>query len=338
VEHDYKIIVGMKKTSLILLMSLLFPSAYSQIIRGTILDKTDDSRITYASVYIEGTFVGTYTDQNGNFELNISTFNTMPLTISALGYKRLTLTDFLRSTPLIIYLTPKVFELNEVIINSRIISKERKENLFIFRNEFLGVTENGNSCIISNENDISFGYDSTGDTLKAFASKPLLINNKRLGYKLTYFLNRFEYCRKDKYFFYDGSAVFNKDSTAEGSEKHAFERRRRYTYIGSRMQFFRELWKDNIDNTGFNISNVFDEKLDYKDVVTTKDDQRKFFYYKNRLIISYYRRAASSYIKFLKKGVFFDQNGYFDPAGILWEGQMSVLRIGDLLPYEYISI
>jgi len=30
-----------------------------------------------------------------------------------------------------------------------------------------------------------------------------------------------------------------------------------------------------------------------------------------------------------------NQNGYFDPLGISWSGEMSKQRIADQLPYEY---
>jgi len=325
----------MKRTCLVLILISLFQLGHSQVIRGIIKDKFSDAKISYATVYIDGTFAGTYSDQDGNFELDISKFNSMPLSISALGYNKQVITDFKKVEPLVIYLAPRTFELKEVIINSRLISRERKENLITFKKEFLGDTENGRNCVITNQEDIIFAHDPSGDTLKAYSSKPLMINNTKLGYKLSYFLNRFEYCKKDNYFLYEGSAVFNNDTIGDGSKKKAFERRRRYAYIGSRMQFFRELWKNNIDNSGYRIFSQSDDISGFNDIVTTQDDQKKYLYYNGIINISYYSRGASSSIKFMKKGVFFDQNGYFDPTGILWGGQMARLRIGDLLPFEY---
>jgi hypothetical protein len=34
-------------------------------------------------------------------------------------------------------------------------------------------------------------------------------------------------------------------------------------------------------------------------------------------------------------GTLADQNGYFDPFGISWSGEMSKQRIADQLPYDY---
>jgi hypothetical protein len=259
----------------------------------------------------------------------------MPLTISALGYYSITLPDFSKDKPLVVYLTPKVFELNEVVIKSKSLSRERKEKLILFRNEFLGTTENGQNCEITNEKDISFNYDSDKDTLKAFASKPLLINNRRLGYKITYYLDKFEYYKKTKSFFYQGTIIFNEDSISDKTQKQSIDRRRRYAYLGSRMHFFRELWTNNLSKSGFKILNSSDENLDYKNLVIQKDSLRKFLSYNEKIGIGYYSRTPSSYIVFHKNEVFFDKNGYFDSSGVAWEGQMAKLRIGDLLPYEY---
>jgi len=325
----------MKKIILFLLLINFCSFTYSQIIKGTILDKSNDSRISFATIYLNGTYVGTNSDQTGYFELDITKYSSMPLTISALGYYSITLPDFSKDKLIVVYLTPKVFELDEVVVKSKSLSRERKEKLILFRNEFLGTTENGQNCVITNENDISFNYDSDKDTLKVFASKPLLINNKRLGYKITYYLDKFEYYKKSKSFFYQGNIIFNEDSIREEAQKQTFDRRRRYAYLGSRMHFFRELWTNNLSRTGFKILNSSDEDIEYKNLVIQKDILRKFLSYQGEIRIGYYSRTPSSYIVFLKDEVFFDKIGYFDSSGITWGGQMAKLRIGDLLPYEY---
>ena len=72
--------------------------------------------------------------------------------------------------------------MNDVVINGKSLARERERNLNLFREAFLGTTANAEECEIINENDITFNYDSDRDTLKAFASKPIIINNMALGY------------------------------------------------------------------------------------------------------------------------------------------------------------
>jgi hypothetical protein len=325
----------MKKIILFLLLINSVSIGYTQIIKGTILDKSNNSKISFATVYLNGTSVGTYTDQNGYFELDITKYNTMPITVSSLGYYSVTLSDFSKDKTLVAFLTPKIFELNEVVINSKSLAKERNLKLIDFRNQFLGTTDNGQSCEIINEKDISLNYNSDKDTLNAFASKPLIIYNRRLGYKITYYLDKFQYYKRTKFLSYEGSIIFSKDSINTDAQEQTFERRRKYAYLGSRMHFFRILWANALKGARFTIINSSDESLYYNNIVIQKDDNRKFLTYHEKIGIGYYSREPSSYIEFLKKEVYFDKNGYYDPSGLAWDGQMARQRIGDLLPYEY---
>jgi len=190
----------MKRITLFLVLINFFQVSHSQTVRGTILDNSDHTKINFSSIYINGTSVGTNSDQNGYFELNITKYGSLPLTISALGYYSVTLADFSREKPIEVYLTPKTFELNEVIVVAKSTAKERKANLKLFRDQFLGSGYNGQNCVIMNEGDITFKNGTSRDTLKAFASKPIIIYNNGLGYKITYYLDKFEYYRKSKSF------------------------------------------------------------------------------------------------------------------------------------------
>ena len=174
----------MKRIVLFLLVVNFFQVGHTQIVKGTILDKSNNLKINFASIYINGTSVGTNSDQNGYFELDITKYSSLPLTISALGYYSVTLTDFSREKPIEVYLTPKTFELNEVVVAAKSTAKERKANLKLFRDQFLGSSYNGQNCVIMNEGDITFKNGTSHDTLKAFASKPILIVNNALIYKM----------------------------------------------------------------------------------------------------------------------------------------------------------
>jgi hypothetical protein len=324
-----------RKFIVIFLFSGFYIAAYSQVIKGTVLDEATESPIWYASVYFNGTFVGTTSDENGHFALDISKNASMPISISAIGYYSITLTEVSQDKPITVYLAPKVYELSEVVITARPSSRERKANLKIFRDEFLGTTSNALNCEILNENDITFGVGTDDDTLKAFASKPLLIYNRALGYKITYYLDRFEYYRKSTSFLYKGSIIFKEDLAAYETQQMSLERRRRFTYLGSRTHFFRALWANDIRSSGFVIRSLQNVNLNYRDIVSEEDNQKKFLSFRENLVIYHYTNSGSSYVVFLKDHVYFDSNGYFDPSGISWEGEMARQRIADWLPYEY---
>jgi hypothetical protein len=323
----------MKRIFLLILLFFLFQNGYTQVVRGTVIDKSDNKKIDFASVYINGTSTGTHTDQNGYFELDITKNGSLPLTISALGYYTVTLTDFSSEKQIEVYLIPKTFELEEVVVSARATSKARKTNMKNFKDQFLGSGYNGQNCVITNEGDITF--KNSGDTLKAYASKPIMIVNNALGYKITYYLDKFEYCWKCKSFLYNGNAFFSEDMSKSLTSKNFFEKRRKTAYLGSRSHFFSSLWVNSLNSNGFVIKNSVEKIISYEDIVSVKAGQKKYLSGKSELYIYYLSKSSSSSIRPLKDQIFFDLNGYFDGSGIELSGQMAKQRIGDLLPYEF---
>jgi len=331
----------MRKLLLLMLFVSFYAVSFNQvIIEGKIFDKKTKERICFATVYLDGSFVGTSSDSNGEFRLNIPHNTYMPLTVSSVGYYSVTLPDFSIDKPIIIHLIPKEYQINEVVVSTKSLVKKRKENLRLFKDTFLGTTENAMNCIITNEQDISFNYDTDRDTLKAFASKPICINNNALGYNVTYYLDKFEYYRKSHSFTYQGNVIFNEDLAGETTDKQLYETERKSTYLGSKMHFFRALWANDLLSAGFLVKNSSNESLNCQDIVIQEtcklsnalNRNKKYLKYPSNLKILYHSRLSE--INFLKPKVKFDEAGFFD-LGIFWDGDMVTRRIGDLLPFEY---
>jgi hypothetical protein len=323
----------MRKLIPLFLLLNIYLDAYDQIIKGTISDIKTKNPICYASVYFNGTSVGTVAGVDGNFIIDISKYQFEPLTISSLGYYSTTISNIPTDTPLIIDLTPKVIELKEIVIEAKSLVEKRKENLELFKNEFLGTSVYAKNCIILNENDIHFNYDKDDDTLKAFASPPILIDNRLLGYKIKYYLDDFEYFKKSKSFIYKGSLIFKEDSVFDQSQKFSINERRKEVYLGSRMHFFRALWDNNLKSNGFNTMTSNHKFLKYQDLVFKDERNRKFLHYYEKIYVYYNERLSE--ISLQTKQVQFFENGYLDELGIIWQGEMLNKRTGDMLPYEY---
>jgi hypothetical protein len=333
---NQRFVVQMKKLVFFLFLVENALATYSQVITGTVMDKETGDKISFAAVYFGGTSVGTYSDTNGKFELDVSKYISMPLSISAVSYNSVTLDNFSVSKPLAIFLTPKVINLNEVVINAKSLARKRRLYLGYFKEVFLGTTYNAQKCEIINENAITFNYGYDKDTLKAYAIKPLQIKNRALGYKITYFLDKFEYNKNNKIFFYRGNIFFEEDLSSEGSQKEFFQEERKNAFIGSRMHFFRELWADNLIASGFVVQNLSEKPLSSNEIVIEDNNHKKYLSYKGNLIVTFDSKNSRSYIIFTKDRAFFDGTGYFDASAIRWEGQMADQRIGDSLPFEYV--
>lgn len=323
----------MKRFVILFLLLNFHLIAYNQVIKGSVLDENTKTPVFFATVYFNGTFNGTIADENGNFEFDISKNKSMPITISALGYYSTTVKINSAADKLIIYLTPKLFELQEVKVSDKSLVRKRRANLALFKDEFLGTTANAQMCEIMNENDISFDYDSGNDTLIAFASKPILIKNNALGYNISYYLDKFEYYKKRGTVFFYGNIIFSEDTVDNQTQKEELLRKRKYAYLGSRMHFFRELWLENSKSSDFILKNFNGKELKFKNLIFKDDSNQKFLINSENFTIGYF--TSQTYVFFLKSKVYFTEDGYFDPSGINWKGEMANQRIADWLPYEY---
>ena len=325
----------MNRAFLVILFLHLGAFIYAQMITGLVLNQETREPVDFASVFFSGTFVGTTTNESGYFELDVSKYRTRPLTISAVGYHSDIITDLIPGKTHEVSLKAKVFEIEEVEVISKSLVRKRRACMRIFKKEFIGLTSNARRCYILNEEDISFNYGSDKDTLRAFASKPILIQNLSLGYDISYHLDRFEYDRTTKTVLYTGNIIFNRDLIEDEESMLKYEKRRAYAYTGSSKHFFRSLWTNSLKASGFSVSTYrTGDALNYELIVFQDFSGSKSLQYNEDLQIRYYDHL--SYISFREYKVIFEQDGYFDPTPIIWTGTMSKQRIADFLPYEYL--
>ena len=70
----------------ITLAFILISSFISAQIKGTVTD-TNGNALPYVNIYIENTYIGTTTNENGKYELNVNTAKNVTLLFQYLGYK-----------------------------------------------------------------------------------------------------------------------------------------------------------------------------------------------------------------------------------------------------------
>jgi hypothetical protein len=231
-----------------------------------------------------------------------------------------------------ICLVPRSYPISEVTVGARSLVSQRNKNLKIFRKEFLGTSGYARSCRILNEGELTFNYGSDQDTLRAMAYGPIQVINQALGYEISYYLEEFIYDRNTGSTRFIGTIVYRKD-LAGGFETGRIERRRKNTYSGSCLHFFRALWHDRLEDTPFVVRNLNGDRLGYSDLVLEGAEGMKYLSYPESLDITYY--TTWSRIEFLAEKISFEASGFYDPKGITWKGRMGNLRIGDWLPYDY---
>jgi hypothetical protein len=314
--------------------------SYSQTIEGVVLDSKSDSAVYYAAVYINGTFIGTYTDATGKFRLDVTGFSSMPISVSAIGYYSAIIEKYDPEGKIRILLRPRIHELNEVVVTAREDKATLRNNRRIFRKQFLGETANSLRCRIGNMDDIVFKIDTAKHLLTAYTKNPILIDNKALGYRITCYLEKFEYGLPSNSLVLTGTFLFSEDKTTADKTRKKYETRRRSAYLGSRMHFLRALWNNELDSAGFELKTVNNELLTFSKIVRPASphltaDSTRYIGNFSYCYINYYSKSLGSLMELRKDSVFFDRHGYFDPYGIDWGGVMSEQRVGDMLPFEY---
>jgi hypothetical protein len=257
------------------------------IITGVVTDSLNNP-IPSASVYLSKTTEGTYTDNNGVYSLNIPREGFYEMIISCIGYK-------LNSQVIIaegkmqkinITLSRKFFLLDEVTIEAN--DKNRRSNFSQFIKCFIGETINSQSCRIINPEDMHLYRDTETLILKGFSHKPLIIENKALGYTIIYDLTDFSYNYKTKRVSFSGYNRFQQ-LTGTVKRKKIHENNRLVAYYGSKMHFMRALFSDSLSTESFKI---YDCKYDsvtkeYSEIKPVQPDNIRIYNSDNSVSLFY---------------------------------------------------
>lgn len=361
----------MKK--ILLLVLLLFFSCLlkAQVITGYVYDGPEKKPLEGAFVYLDGTTISTQTDSKGFFELKAPNRINAMLVVNFIGFERYLIENpFDVPLPVTIYLKEKGIELQELVINKKQFFT-RKQLLRAFKDQFLGQTANGSSCVIENEDDIILNYEVPGNVLTAQAAKPLVIINKKLGYRLVFDLADFRTIYKIRSVknidvsssFFAGTSAF-----IDISGKDGVGERRKKAYVGSPIHFMRTVASGDWEKEGFvlyhdripvsheqyfkvtdtlNVKKVnvtfsplkisqgisFSSSANISPEVKTLTPPKSL---RNRKLTVLHSSKQQSFITFDKGVLYIDDNGLFAPIDeIYFGGYMGVIKAGDMLPADY---
>ena len=231
-----------------LFLFLISFTANAQVtISGTVISK--DGFLEDAAVYVNNSMIGTTTDKNGRFQLPLKK-GKYELIISFLGYKKIIypLNTETYSKPIKFVLIEDEDVLDGIVLKNNKYDDVWKNNLLVFKQEFLGISEFAKECEILNEKDLFFDYNKIENRLLAFSKKPLKIKNKALGYLVTYDLESFE--RGNTHVSYLG---YTRYEELKGSKrkKRKWREARLKAYLGSQTHFFKSLVDKDFKEKGY---------------------------------------------------------------------------------------
>jgi hypothetical protein len=236
------------------LLTLLFLAPFFVLaqqkfqLTGSVTEK-GTTIIPGASIFIEGTTMGTQSDATGHYVLKNIPPGRHRLVASMVGYvPKLVLLEFPGK---ITELNINLEEDNKTLDEVRVVGSQDKlwEKQFReFEKGFLGEGYNRKEVFITNKEVVDFTESS--DAFSAKASQPLQIINKSLGYKVTYFMDNFE--KTNSLTSFKGLASFEKLMPEDAKQERKWKRNREEAYEGSLKHFLKALGDNRIEEEGFN--------------------------------------------------------------------------------------
>lgn len=242
-----------------ILFTLLFLGAsvvgYAQgIISGKVITESGELPLAGASVYINGSSIGTTTNDKGEFAFRPIENGFYDIIISFVGYEliayRATVSS--KDIQIVFKLTRKPTELRNVVVLSK---DTRAKWLKIFRENFLGNTVAATKCKILNEDEILFEDGNSNDSIKAFSVAPLEIVNKELGYKIYFELVGFYFSPSEGRTYFYGYSRFEELSDKRPVPSRYTKKRELY-YLGSTLHFFHSLISETSREQGYTTLNI----------------------------------------------------------------------------------
>lgn len=354
--------------TLLLIALTSFGGEYGEI-SGRIADKQNLQPLENVNIYIARTTMGTSSDKNGEFTLNNIPPGRYRVILSHLSYKNHDFEIDVRKNSKVeffIELLPTPIEFPEISVTDK-YDTEWWDNFEVFSRALLGSTWFADGCEILNPLNISFEKDDSGSMI-ATSDVPIEIENRSLGYNITYLLKHFEYNFGTTKF--SGYPFFEEMQSDLTEDSLVWKENRLEAYMGSLRHFLHALsdyymlasGKSEPDDEveffnrhGFHVffnklyQTATGERYSIKEFYTTLDVEESerpnelVLVCGNQIQVEYFKEFQElnyepqiSYLKLHSDSVYFDKRGrYHDEYTIQTTGYMQKQRLAEMLPFEY---
>ena len=227
---------------LFFLCGLTISAQSNATISGVVKNAKTNEPVPQVNIYIANSTIGTTTNSEGKYLIQNLPCGNYNLIISSIGFgvivKKIQISEG-KNYRFSFALTPKIYRLPLIVVKDY-YDKKWQQNFETFEKQLIGFSENAKRCKILNPFVIEF--KKKGDTLIAEADEPLKIENKALGYKITYFLKSFEYFNGTVKF--SGLPIFKKLKAKSQFDSEKWKQARLKTYCGSFRHFLTALFND----------------------------------------------------------------------------------------------
>lgn len=346
---------------LVVLACLLSVSAAAQspvAVSGTIVDADTDLPIPGANVVVSGTQTGAAADLDGHFSLRSSLVGDHSLIVSAVGYATQTPEVTLPGASLVLRLVPVDLELDDAVV-VREDARAWRQRLARFKSLFLGRSGLARQTDWLNPEVLDLEEGLRG-AIEARAEAPLALDNRGLGYRLTFHTLRFEGSEPRRQ--WEGAVTFD-ELNGDARQTRRWRSARARAYAGSWRHFVAALARGTSEEEGFLIFPVAREgdvpivrrplSDDALEQALDVPDPSDPFVFRLRVygswMIEYAREdddrsvdlrgtrtPQRSWITMDRRGIRLTSDGQvLDPLRVVRYGYWDWERVGDLLPLDY---
>ncbi|WP_221390753.1 carboxypeptidase-like regulatory domain-containing protein [Dyadobacter sp. NIV53] len=226
---------------------------------GKVTDIKTGKPLPFANVFVNNSTIGTNADENGNYKLPNLSIGNIEMGVSFLGYE--TIKQTLRfeqpGIKTVVFKMKEGMELQGVTIYSK-KNKRREKNLKIITRELLGNSRFSKLCKIINPEVLRISEDDNRH-LSAQTTKPLIIENSALGYRIFQDLDDFDYFEGKVY--YGGSTRFELLVPKDNAQKVFWRSNQKIAYQGSLKNLLAGMVADSLQEQGFKVYQVIPDSL-----------------------------------------------------------------------------
>ena len=220
-------------------------------ISGRLIDARSREPVRNATVYINQTQVATQSDSGGYFKIRL-TQSPAELLITHVSYqKRAVLVK--HASEMYLIALQRSGAMQEVTVSAKYNwEKDWRRWGGLFTEFFIGPGFE-RKCVIVNPEVLRFRYDDKQMMLRAWARKPLKIENKTLGYIVHVDLDSFFYSTSTASFGYKHSNYFEPVRVRDAAHQRSIAANRLKAYGGSKMHFLRSVFNNTVEQEGFHV-------------------------------------------------------------------------------------
>jgi hypothetical protein len=340
-------------------------------VSGKVTDAATGLPLPFVTVFLANTTIGTRTGEDGVYRLQNIPPGKYDLTVSSVGYKmkRAVLSIVTNIPGLNVALEPSVAVLKEVVVKSG--QAEYLKNVKIFKDYFLGQTQNADECTIKNIDAIELWFDHESNIFIATCDQPIEIENKALGYRVFYTLQQFKVDFNAHISTCQGVIRFELLGPEYGNKVFKFAKERDRAYYGSVNHLMRSLRSGKLASNKFDVSiwrrAIYDKKIGAQTAGTGGlTTSTKYNWYPINgyafhqihpdslvLLKIVYKGAKQEFnynpkefknglpqtstLEYLKHGLVIHENGYYDnQLDFFTDGYFGFREtVANLLPYDY---